>query len=109
MDEPEDLGVEVDAPDTERIKEDPEYRQEILDKMNQRVSRRRTRRHMRFYLFVLLAISLFIAGLFTGSFLEEQLARWVTLMVVSLVIVPLMGFMLILSSKSKQGDTSGGE
>ncbi len=110
--------------DRERLKNDSDYRQKVLDKM---AASTRSRWHYRRLLLVLqliLGITLFAAGIFLGGWLSWKQSVWATVVIVCLLIVPLMGWLLVTirnfkqenktskmeipESNGKTGDSSGG-
>jgi hypothetical protein len=99
-----ELNREVDK---ERLKNDEEYRQEILMAMSARQSKKRFNRRVRFIIYVLVVVSALSAGIFIGGYLEPFVARMVVTFIVCLFVVPLMAYLLVIIRRRSSGGSKG--
>lgn len=89
--------------DKERLKEDEEYRQEVLMAMSARQSKKRFNRRIKYIIYFLVISCVLSAGILIGGYLEPFVARMATSFIVCLFVVPLMGYLLVtVHNRNKQ-------
>ncbi len=81
--------------DKQRLRDDAEYRQKVLDDMAVAAKSRWFYAKLKTSFYILIAVFVFTAGIFLGGRLTPRQADWVTLGFVCLFIVPMMGWMLV--------------
>lgn len=94
--------------DKKRLKNDADYRQQVLDEIAGETRKRLFRARLKAMIITLVSIVLFTTGLFIGGLLEYSMVRWVTLFIVCFLIIPIMAWMLVdvHNHRSKQKETS---
>ncbi|MGM0380947.1 MAG: hypothetical protein ACQEP7_03090 [bacterium] len=81
--------------DKERLKSDPDYRQQVLDNIAGKTRQRWFYARLKTMAMVLVGLSLFTAGFFVGGLLEYSKVWMGTLIIVCLFIVPMMAWILV--------------
>lgn len=81
--------------DKQRLRDDDEYRQKVLDDMAVEAKSRWFYTKLKTSFYILLTIFVFAAGIFLGGRLTSRQADWVTLGFICIFIVPMMGWMLV--------------
>ena len=89
--------------DKERLKEDEQYRQEVLMAMSARQSKKRFNRRVKFIIYLLATACLLSLGILIGGYLEPFVARMTVTFIICLFVVPLMGYLLVaVRNRNKQ-------
>ncbi len=88
--------------DADRLRDDPEYRQQVLDKMTADTRSRWQYRRLLWGMKMIVGATLFAGGVFTGGWLTWMQSLWVTGLVVFLLIVPMMVWLLVSVRKYRQ-------
>jgi len=88
-----DLSHDIDK---ERLKEDPQYREEVLMGMSARQSKKRFNRRVKLIIFLLSGVSILSFGILAGGYLEPFVARMVVSTLICFFVVPLMAYLLVI-------------